>query len=46
LVEILGSKPRASELLNGRREIGLEQIRKISRAWRIPAGALVGEIAA
>lgn len=46
LVEILGSKARASELLNGRREINLDQIRKISRAWRIPAGALVGDLAA
>lgn len=46
LVEVLGSKARASELLNGRREINLDQIRKISRAWRIPAGALVGDLAA
>ncbi|MBS0490634.1 MAG: transcriptional regulator [Proteobacteria bacterium] len=44
LVQVLGSKARASELLSGRREINLDQIRKISRAWRIPAGALVGEL--
>ncbi|MDP3490348.1 MAG: hypothetical protein Q8R71_09435 [Phenylobacterium sp.] len=44
LVEILGSKARASELLSSRREINLGQIRKISRAWAIPAGALVGEV--
>ena len=37
---------RASELLNGRREINLDQIRKLSRAWRSPAGALVGDLAA
>lgn len=46
LVEVLGSKARASELLNRKREIGLDQIRKISKAWRIPAGALVGDLAA
>jgi len=45
LVAVLGSKSRAADLLNGRREINLDQIRKISRAWHIPAGALVGEIA-
>jgi HTH-type transcriptional regulator/antitoxin HigA len=42
LIDIIGSKSRASELLNRRREINLDQIRKISRAWNIPAGALVG----
>ncbi|CAN7465098.1 helix-turn-helix domain-containing protein [Rhizobium sp. LjRoot254] len=46
LIEIVGSKSRAADLLNGRREINLDQIRKISKAWGIPAGALVGEIAA
>ena len=46
LVEVLGSKARASDLLNRKREINLEQIRKISRAWRIPAGSLVGDLAA
>lgn len=44
LVGVLGSKARASELLNGRREINLDQIRKISRAWRIPVGSLVGDL--
>lgn len=46
LIEITGSKSRAADLLNGRREINRDQIRKISRAWSIPAGALVGETAA
>ncbi|MNJ37679.1 hypothetical protein D3C77_325090 [compost metagenome] len=46
LVDVLGSRSRASDLLNGRREINLDQIRKISRAWRIPAGSLVGDLAA
>lgn len=46
LIDIIGSKSRVSELLSGRREINLDQIRRISRAWRIPAGALVGDLAA
>jgi HTH-type transcriptional regulator/antitoxin HigA len=46
LVAVLGSKSRAADLLNGRREINLDQIRKISKAWGIPPGALVGEQAA
>jgi HTH-type transcriptional regulator/antitoxin HigA len=46
LIEIIGSKARVADLLNGRREINLEQIRKISRAWRIPPGALIGDVAA
>jgi HTH-type transcriptional regulator / antitoxin HigA len=46
LIEIIGSKSRVADLLNGRREINLEQIRKISKAWGIPAGSLVGELAA
>ncbi|MGL4199233.1 MAG: helix-turn-helix domain-containing protein [Allorhizobium sp.] len=46
LVEVLGSKSRAADLLNGRREINLDQIRKISRAWGISAGALIGDVAA
>jgi HTH-type transcriptional regulator/antitoxin HigA len=46
LIEIVGSKSRAADLLNGRREINLDQIRKISRAWNIPAGALIGNISA
>lgn len=46
LIEVIGSKSRASDLLNGRREINLDQIRRISRAWHIPAGALLGDLAA
>lgn len=46
LVDVIGSKSRAADLLNGRREINLDQIRKLSKAWAIPAGALVGDIAA
>lgn len=46
LIAVIGSKSRVADLLNGKREINLEQIRKISKAWGIPAGSLVGEIAA
>jgi HTH-type transcriptional regulator/antitoxin HigA len=46
LIAVLGSKSRAADLLNGKRDINLDQIRKLSKAWHIPAGALIGEIAA
>lgn len=46
LVAVIGSKARAADLLNGKREINLDQIRKLSKAWNIPAGSLIGEIAA
>ena len=46
LIDIIGSKARVSDLLNGRREINLDQIRRISQAWHIPAGALIGDLAA
>lgn len=46
LIAVIGSKSRAADLLNGKREINLDQIRKLSKAWGIPAGALVGDIAA
>lgn len=46
LIEVIGSKARAADLLNGRREINLDQIRKLSRAWHIPPGALIDGLAA
>lgn len=45
LVAVIGSKARAADLLNGKREINLDQIRKLSKAWNIPAGSLIGEVA-
>ncbi|MEY9199433.1 antitoxin component HigA of HigAB toxin-antitoxin module [Sinorhizobium fredii] len=42
LVAVIGSKARAADLLNGKREINLDQIRKLSKAWNIPAGSLIG----
>jgi antitoxin component HigA of HigAB toxin-antitoxin module len=44
LAELLGSRSRASEILSGRRELTLPQIRLLSKAWRIPAQALIGEL--
>lgn len=46
LIAVIGSKSRASDLLNGKRDINLDQVRKLSKAWGIPAGALVGDLAA
>ena len=42
LAEILGSRSRASEVLNGKREMTVDMIRKIAAAWRIPSDLLVG----
>ncbi|MBX3484763.1 helix-turn-helix domain-containing protein [Phenylobacterium sp.] len=44
LANLLGSRSRASEILSGRRNLTLDQIRLLAREWRIPAGALVGEL--
>jgi HTH-type transcriptional regulator/antitoxin HigA len=41
LAELLGSRSRASELLNRRRPLTVEMIHKISEAWKIPAALLV-----
>jgi len=44
LAHLLGSRSRASEILNNRRELTLDNIRLLAREWHIPAGALVGEL--
>ena len=41
LAELLGSRSRASELLNRRRALTVEMIHRISEAWKIPADLLV-----
>jgi HTH-type transcriptional regulator/antitoxin HigA len=46
LADLLGSRSRASEILSGKRDLTLDQIRLLAREWHIPAGALVGELAA
>lgn len=42
LAALLGSRSRASEILSGRRDLTLAQIRTLCREWRIPAETLVG----
>ena len=43
LAELLGSRSRASEYLNGKRALSLDHVRLISRAWHVPADVLLGE---
>ena len=44
LANLFGSRSRASEVLNGKRDLTLDQIRLLHRHWRIPAGVLIGEL--
>jgi HTH-type transcriptional regulator/antitoxin HigA len=41
LAELLGSRPRASEVLNRRRALTIDMVHKISSRWHIPADVLV-----
>lgn len=41
LAAVLGSRPRASEVLSKKRGLSLEMIRKINAAWKIPAETLI-----
>lgn len=41
LAELLGSAPRASEILNGKRRLTVDMISALQGAWHIPAGALL-----
>ena len=41
LGELLGSRPRASEILSRRRPLTVEMIHRISEGWKIPADLLV-----
>lgn len=43
LAELLGSRARASELLSGKRPPTLEQIKRLHRAWDVPADAMIVE---
>ena len=45
LAELLNSRSRASELLNRKRSLTLENIRTISRDWNVPADPLIQEYA-
>ncbi|ACK86452.1 helix-turn-helix domain-containing protein [Methylorubrum extorquens] len=40
LAELLGSRPRASEVMNRKRALTLDMIRGISAAWKLPFEAL------
>jgi HTH-type transcriptional regulator/antitoxin HigA len=40
---LLQSRPRASEILNRRRQLTLGQIRQITNAWKVPADPLIRE---
>lgn len=42
LAELLGSRSRASEILNRKRPLTLDQIRLISEAWKLPIATLTG----
>ena len=42
LAIVLGSRSRASEILNRRRPLTLDQIRKITSAWQVPSDSLIG----
>ncbi len=41
LAKIIGSRSRASEIMNRKRHLTLEMVWRLSRAWGIPAEALV-----
>lgn len=41
LADVLGSKSRASEILNRQRPLTLDMIRAISEAWHLPIASLV-----
>jgi len=43
LAELLNSRPRASEILNRQRPLNLTMVRKISKAWQLPADPLIQE---
>lgn len=44
LAALLGSRSRASEILNGKRGLTLDQIRLLATRWSIPAALLIGEL--
>jgi HTH-type transcriptional regulator/antitoxin HigA len=44
LASLLRSRSRASEVMNGKRWLTLDQIRKVARSWRVPVALLVGDL--
>lgn len=43
LAEVLNSRSRASEILNRQRPLTLNQIRRITKQWRVPSDPLINE---
>jgi HTH-type transcriptional regulator/antitoxin HigA len=41
LAELLGSRSRASEVLNRKRALSIEMIRKINEVWKLPLELLI-----
>jgi HTH-type transcriptional regulator / antitoxin HigA len=41
LANLLGSRSRASEVLSRRRQLTMQQARRLHQAWRIPAESLL-----
>lgn len=41
LAELVGGKPRASEILKRKRPLTLRMIQKINSSWKIPASSLI-----
>jgi HTH-type transcriptional regulator/antitoxin HigA len=41
LAELLGSRSRASEILNRKRPLSIDMIRKINEAWKLPLQLLI-----
>ncbi|MFZ5784650.1 MAG: helix-turn-helix domain-containing protein [Pseudomonadota bacterium] len=44
LARVLGSRARASEIMNGKRPLTLSMIRRLAASWDIPVDALVGPL--
>lgn len=42
LADVLGSRSRASEILSRKRDLSVDQIRRLHKAWNIPTDALIG----
>ncbi|HEY3797779.1 MAG TPA: helix-turn-helix domain-containing protein [Caulobacteraceae bacterium] len=41
---LIGSRSRASEILNGKRGLTVDQIRLVSKHWHVPAALLIGDL--
>ena len=42
LAEILGGRNRVSEILNHKRRLTLEMVKRLTTSWKIPAESLLG----